>query len=604
MSTQAQRDEMPVGVSFVALALRETGPRGSICEIGAVDVRGGRVVASRVWGGPDFDVVAGFEAAREFAGSRFIVAHDGVYVARSLADAYFVRGYAAPTMAYLCSLLMCRREFPAADYSLPATAARLGIDLHDGAPVLEQAHVTATLVLDMARRWRAISLEELRSAMNLRPGFLSVDGHTSCWTRPFGWPPEYANPSNPMFGNTVVFTGATAIPRTENWEWAREYGATAEEWITKKTTTLVIGDGFTGEALPPDGTSTTRKAAAYAEAGQSITVLDEGCFTALLSRDIVDASGFPGPTWSRLPAWVQDLRARWTEDPSGDVVARWFEHLECPNCGETLAPRAGSFAGTVCKACGAAQDLDVVACPWGPTTPRGQRGEWVEGSCPVCAKPARVLEPDSAASFLCMPSEVPTDLTAFGGAGPRPRAAADELGVIGPGLPFTLPNRRGADCWEEHSSGVREGWYRSVPVWLRFCHGCGALFAARTESQEYCSTECGPMPVDYARELRRLAVAGGPVIDRVAVFDRDGWGCYLCGKKVARSPKNPLDKASVDHVVPIVLGGHHSWENVKTAHLRCNLAKSDTLFTDDQVAALSAYLLENSETTSEPAPRL
>lgn len=98
--------------SFVAVAVTETDRRGSIREIGAVDVRVGRIIDSRVWGGPSFDVVEAFEAVREFTGSRFLVAHDGVYVARALADAYVERGYAAPTLAYLCSLLMCRREFP------------------------------------------------------------------------------------------------------------------------------------------------------------------------------------------------------------------------------------------------------------------------------------------------------------------------------------------------------------------------------------------------------------------------------------------------------------------------------------------------------------
>ena len=30
---------------------------------------------------------------------------------------------------------------------------------------------------------------------------------------------------------------------------------------------------------------------------------------------------------------------------------------------------------------------------------------------------------------------------------------------------------------------------------------------------------------------------------------------------------------TIDHVVPLVLGGKHSWTNVKLAHLSCNSAK-------------------------------
>lgn len=586
--------------SFVAVAITERDQRGSILQIAAVNVCDRAVTDSRVWDGPGFDPVAAFEEVREFTGRRFIVAHDGVYVARALADAYFQQGYASPTLAYLCSMLMCRREFPSADYSLEEAASRLGVDLPPGASALKRAQATASLVLELARRWRVTSLDELMSAMNLRPGFMSGEGHTACWTRPYGWPAEHANPSNPLFGQSIVFTGATAIPRTENWEWAREYGATADERITKRTTTLVIGDGFAGDVLPAKGTSTTRKAAAYAAAGQSITVLDEVAFTSLLSRDIVDVGALLGPTWSELPAWVQVLRSRWVEDSSGDVVSRWFEHLECPDCDGGVGTVEGLVDRVVCETCGSEQDSVALASPWGPTTPRGRRGQWVDCSCPVCATPRRVLEPVSAASFLCRPSEVPTDLTSYGGPGPQPRLAFDVVVADGLGPRFSDDQRGEVHCWEEYAAASREGWYRSVPVWVRFCPGCGVLFAARTASQEYCSTKCGPMPVDYARELRRLAVAGGPVIDRLAVFERDRWVCYLCGKKVARNPRNPLEKASVDHMFPIVLGGHHSWENVRTTHLRCNLAKSDSLFTAEQVAALSAYLDQAQETADGP----
>lgn len=57
------------------------------------------------------------------------------------------------------------------------------------------------------------------------------------------------------------------------------------------------------------------------------------------------------------------------------------------------------------------------------------------------------------------------------------------------------------------------------------------------------------------------------LIDRAAIYSRDGGQCQLCGLPVL--PKN----RSLDHVVPLALGGAHTPENVQLAHLLCNQRK-------------------------------
>lgn len=58
------------------------------------------------------------------------------------------------------------------------------------------------------------------------------------------------------------------------------------------------------------------------------------------------------------------------------------------------------------------------------------------------------------------------------------------------------------------------------------------------------------------------------------VFERDGWVCQLCHKKVDRELKWPdPGSASLDHIEPRALGGEHVLSNVHLAHLRCNLSK-------------------------------
>lgn len=63
-------------------------------------------------------------------------------------------------------------------------------------------------------------------------------------------------------------------------------------------------------------------------------------------------------------------------------------------------------------------------------------------------------------------------------------------------------------------------------------------------------------------------------IDPGVVMDRDGWRCHLCDRKIPKNRKAPHPlSASIDHIVPLSLGGEHSYRNVAAAHLGCNQAK-------------------------------
>lgn len=79
-----------------------------------------------------------------------------------------------------------------------------------------------------------------------------------------------------------------------------------------------------------------------------------------------------------------------------------------------------------------------------------------------------------------------------------------------------------------------------------------------------------------AHRRRAKLLTNGPVedISRLALAERDGWRCHLCGKKVRASKRkrDPLGP-SIDHILPISLGGTHTWDNVALAHDRCNRSK-------------------------------
>ena len=58
---------------------------------------------------------------------------------------------------------------------------------------------------------------------------------------------------------------------------------------------------------------------------------------------------------------------------------------------------------------------------------------------------------------------------------------------------------------------------------------------------------------------------------RLAVYERDGWACWLCGGLVDREAHYNANSApSLDHVVPRSKGGTHAEENLRCAHQICN----------------------------------
>lgn len=145
---------------------------------------------------------------------------------------------------------------------------------------------------------------------------------------------------------------------------------------------------------------------------------------------------------------------------------------------------------------------------------------------------------------------------------------------------------------------------RGKRVQPRPCETCGMVFKPRGNSGKYCSTRCsGRAQAQRLKEIARLgaAVANAPRIlsqgekaarehakrakrrgsrtveefDPSEIFARDKWTCHLCRQKTSRAyrrkdPRSP----TLDHLIPISLGGKHERANVAAAHLRCNTRRS------------------------------
>lgn len=64
-------------------------------------------------------------------------------------------------------------------------------------------------------------------------------------------------------------------------------------------------------------------------------------------------------------------------------------------------------------------------------------------------------------------------------------------------------------------------------------------------------------------------------VDPGVVFERDGWMCHLCGERIPQGLTYPHPLyPTIDHLVPLAIGGEHSYANVAAAHNRCNAVKA------------------------------
>lgn len=101
----------------------------------------------------------------------------------------------------------------------------------------------------------------------------------------------------------------------------------------------------------------------------------------------------------------------------------------------------------------------------------------------------------------------------------------------------------------------------------------------------YCSATCrvaceppvntweykGCVSPRYYSRKRRRRMTGGDRIDPLVVYVAFDWTCWLCHDRIDPTVQMPDGRcATIDHIVPLSLGGKHVWENVAPAHKDCN----------------------------------
>lgn len=139
--------------------------------------------------------------------------------------------------------------------------------------------------------------------------------------------------------------------------------------------------------------------------------------------------------------------------------------------------------------------------------------------------------------------------------------------------------------WKRKYKTIVQGQRQSKKI---RCAMCAKEFVKTNEQHLYCSEKCRiKNERKQTRSTRKARERGAEVIDKdiklEALAIRDEQTCYLCGQGVDWQDKHTENGViicgnyypSVDHVIPLVKGGVHSWDNIKLSHRICNSVKSD-----------------------------
>ena len=83
------------------------------------------------------------------------------------------------------------------------------------------------------------------------------------------------------------------------------------------------------------------------------------------------------------------------------------------------------------------------------------------------------------------------------------------------------------------------------------------------------------------KDERRRAMKRDAYVEDVRLYfllERDGYQCVVCRGAIDPVLRHPhLGSASLEHIVPLVRGGMHSYLNCAPSHLGCNISKGSKL---------------------------
>lgn len=107
------------------------------------------------------------------------------------------------------------------------------------------------------------------------------------------------------------------------------------------------------------------------------------------------------------------------------------------------------------------------------------------------------------------------------------------------------------------------------------CANCGAVFSTKRYDHRFCSIICRKRFDGRERARRRRSGKSECDYSDAEIFERDGWRCHLCGLRIRKNLSRMHPRgATIDHLLPLILGGEDVKANVAASHRECNVAKN------------------------------
>jgi DNA polymerase III subunit epsilon len=219
-----------------------------------------------------------------------VAAHSASFDIGVLRAVHTIYGIPLPDVSYLCTMITARRVWPRLpSYGLASLGRHIGHQFeHHRAG--EDAGAAAAVAIAAARHRNMSDLRELASSVEVSIGRVFDGGYEPCRaqrnrTKLSDLAPQHgeADSDHPLFGMTVVFTGALdAMQRADAAQLVVNRGGVCSDGVTKETNFLVLGNRDYAFFQEGGRTGKLKKAEAIIEKGGELEIISEAEFFRLV----------------------------------------------------------------------------------------------------------------------------------------------------------------------------------------------------------------------------------------------------------------------------------------------------------------------------------